>query len=138
MVIVHLDRYCWFMSVLIVLIVNEKNLVRGRESACDRLVRLRWFRVSTLRHSVCRRVEDCRVSGIIPLWSGYGGGGSSGSAGSGGRAGRRAGFAGRDGVGGASACARCGDGVGGSRLGEGFSYGCHCFCSSNLRLDILY
>jgi hypothetical protein len=26
MVIVHLDRYCWFMSVLIVLIVNEKNL----------------------------------------------------------------------------------------------------------------
>jgi hypothetical protein len=25
MVIVHLDRYCWFMSVLIVLIVKEKK-----------------------------------------------------------------------------------------------------------------
>jgi hypothetical protein len=30
--------------------------MRGRESACDRLVRLRRFRVTTLRHSVCRRV----------------------------------------------------------------------------------
>ncbi len=32
--------------------------MRGRESAWNRLVRLRGFRVTTLRHSVCRRVED--------------------------------------------------------------------------------
>jgi len=26
--------------------------VRGRESACDRLVRLRWFRVTTVRRAI--------------------------------------------------------------------------------------
>jgi hypothetical protein len=132
MVIVHLDRYCWFMSVLIVLIVNEKNVVRGRESACDRSVRLRWFRVSTLRHSVCRRVEDCRVSGIIPLWSGCG------SAGSGGRAGSSAGFAGRDGVGGAGTCARCRERVGGRRLGGSGDFGRRGECNRRLGLVILH
>ena len=29
-----------------------KNLVRHRESACDRLVRLRWFRVTTVRRAI--------------------------------------------------------------------------------------
>jgi len=32
--------------------------MRGRESACDRLVRLRRFRVTPLRHTKCRRGVD--------------------------------------------------------------------------------
>jgi hypothetical protein len=47
-------------------------------------------------------------------------------------------FAGGDGVGSRYACAGGRDGVGGSRLGESCSYGCHCFCSGNLSLDILH
>jgi hypothetical protein len=61
MVIVHLDRYCWFMSVLIVLIVNEKNLVRGRESAGNRLVRLRGFRAPPREHACAPGVASIFV-----------------------------------------------------------------------------
>lgn len=92
--------------------------MRGRESACDRLVRLRRFRVTTLRHTECRRVVGwSRMSGITLLW----GGGSSGRASC--CCGGRPRSAGGKRVGGAGACARCGDGVGSRRLGGSGDFG---------------
>ena len=74
-------------------------------------------------------VSACfRISGITLLW----GSGSSG------RAGCSAGSAGRDGVGGAGACARCGEGVGGRRLGGGGDSGRRGECNRCLGLVILH
>ena len=40
----------------------EKHVVRGRESAGNKMVRLRGFRVTTPQHSKCHGVEDWYLS----------------------------------------------------------------------------